>query len=88
MNGMTNGNLWRKKIEMTIEEIKQALHRADLALRPWIVFASPSDARAIREALPRIEEEVVIQETDAIESGKAIAIEREKLEAWTYGSVD
>lgn len=41
-----------------------------------------------KEALPRIEEEVVIQETDAIESGKAIAIEREKLEAWTYGNVD
>ena len=73
---------------MTIEEIKQALHKADLQLRPWIVFASPSDAKAIREALPMIEEEVVIQETDAIESGKAIAIERKKLEAWTYGNVD
>ena len=73
---------------MTFEEIKQAIHKAYLALRPWIVFASPSDAKAIREALPRIEEEVVIKETEAIESGKAIAIEREKLEVWTYGSVD
>ena len=73
---------------ITIEEIKLALHKADLALRPWIVFASPSDAKAIREALPRIEEEVVIQETETIESGKAIAIEREKLEAWTYGNID
>ena len=73
---------------MTFEEIKQAIHKADLTLRPWIVFASPSDAKAIREALPRIEEEVVIKETEAIESGKAIAIEREKLEVWTYGSVD
>lgn len=73
---------------MTIEEIKQALHKADLQLRPWIVFASPSAAKAIKEALPRIEEEVVIQETEAIESGKAIAIKREKLEVWTYGTVD
>ena len=73
---------------MSIVEIKQALHKADLALRPWIVFASQSDAKAIREALPRIEEEVVIQETEAVESGKAIAIEREKLEAWTYGNDD
>ena len=64
---------------MTIDEIKQALHKADLQLRPWIMFVSPSDAKAIKEALPRIEE-VVIQETDAIESGKAIAIERKKLE--------
>lgn len=73
---------------MTVDEIKQALHKADLQLRPWIVFANPTDAKAIKEALPRIEEEVVIQETEAIERGKAIAIEREKLEAWTYGNVD
>ena len=73
---------------MSIEEIKQAIHKADLTLRPWVVFASPSDARAIKEALPRIEEEIVIQETEAIENGKAIAIERKKLEAWTYGNVD
>ena len=73
---------------MTIEEIKRTLHKADLALRPWIVFASPSDAKAIKEAFPRIEEEVIIQETEAIENGKAIAIEREKLEAWTYGNND
>ena len=73
---------------MTIEEIKQAIHKADLQLRPWIVFASPSDAKAIKEALPRIEEEIVIQETEAIENGKAIAIERKKLEAWTYGNDD
>lgn len=67
---------------MTIDEIKQAFHKADLMLRHWIVFASPSDAKTIKEALPRIEEEVIIQETEAIESGKAIAIEREKLEEW------
>lgn len=67
---------------MTIDEIKQAIHKADLALRPWVVFANPSDAKAIKEALPRIEEEVIIQETKAIESDKIIAIEREKLEAW------
>lgn len=67
---------------MTIDEIKQALHKADLTLRPWIVFASPSDAKVIKEALPRIEEEIIIQETEAIESGKAIAIKREKFEDW------
>lgn len=57
---------------MTIDEIKQALHKADLTLRPWIVFANPSDAKAIKEVLPRIEEKIIIQETEAIE--------REKLE--------
>lgn len=72
---------------MSIKEIKQAIHKADLQLRPWIVFANPIDAKAIKEALPRIEEEVVIQETDAVESGKAIAIERKKLEEWTNGNI-
>lgn len=71
---------------MSIEEIKQAIHKADLQLRPWIVFANPIDAKAIKEALPRIEEEVVIQETESIECGKAIAIERKKLEEWSYGN--
>jgi formate-dependent phosphoribosylglycinamide formyltransferase (GAR transformylase) len=65
---------------MTIDEIKQALHKADLILRPLIVFVNPSDAKVIKEVLPRIEEKIIIQETEAIESGKAIAIEREKLE--------
>ena len=73
---------------MTLEEIKRALHKADLALRPNVVFVNLSDAKAIKEALPEIEKTIVIQETEAIESGKAIAIEREKLEAWTYGNVD
>lgn len=73
---------------ITIEEVKQALHKADLQMRPWIVFANPKDAKAIKEALPRIEEEVVIQETEAVEIGRAIAIEREKLEALTYGNDD
>lgn len=71
---------------ITIEEVKQVLHKSDLQLRHWVVFANPKDAKAIKEALPRIEEEVVIQETEAIEIGKAIAIEREKLEEWTYGN--
>ena len=73
---------------MTIDEIKQALYKADLALRPNIVFVNPSDAKTIKDALPEIEKTIVIQETEAIESGKAIAIEREKLEVWTYGNVD
>lgn len=73
---------------MTIEEIKRALHKVDLALRPNIVFVNPLDAKAIKEALPEIEKTIVIQETDAIESGKAIAIKREKLEVWTYGNND
>ena len=75
-------------MEISIEELRQALHKIDLQLRPWVVFVNPKDVKAIKEAHPRIEEKVVIQETEAVEIGSAIAIEREKLEAWTYGNVD
>lgn len=67
---------------MTVEEIKRALHKADLALRPNIVFVNPSDAKVIKETLPKIEKTIVVQETEAIESGKAAVINREKLEKW------
>lgn len=74
-------------MEMTIEEIRQVIYKADVALRPLIVFVSPSYAKALKKALPKIEEKVVIQETEFVENGKAVVVERKKLEAWTYGNV-
>ena len=68
---------------MTIEEIERAIHKADLALRPNIVFVNPSDAKIIKDALPDIEKTIVIQETEAMESGKAAVMNRETLEKWT-----
>lgn len=67
---------------MDKDDILQAVHKLDLLKRPWIVFAHPSDAKAIKEALPRIEEEVVIEETEIVEQGKAVAIKREEFEKW------
>lgn len=71
---------------MTLEDIKKTLHKLDLLKRPWIVFAHPSDAKAIKEALPRIEEEVVIEETENVEQGKAVAVKREEIEKWANNS--
>ena len=45
---------------MTIDEIKQALHKADLILRPNIIFVNPLDAKAIKDAVPEIDEKIVI----------------------------
>lgn len=67
---------------MTEDDILQAVHKLDLLKRPWIVFAHPNDAKAIKEALPRIEEEVVIEETESVEQGKAVAVKREEFEKW------
>lgn len=69
-------------MEITSNDIKQALHKADLSMRPWIVFINPVQAKALRDAFPKIEEEFVIQETEFVEIGKAIAIERKKMEEW------
>lgn len=71
---------------LTSEEIKQAIHRLDLIQRPWIIFINHIQAKALKTAIPRIEDEVVIQETENVEVGKAIAIERKKLEEWVNGN--
>lgn len=67
---------------LTAEIIKQTLHKIDLLKRPYVIFINPVQAAELKSVLPRIEEEVVIQETEYIEVGKAIAIERKKLEEW------
>ena len=69
-------------MRMTIEKIKQTIHKVDLALRPNIAFVNPSDVKIIKDTLPEIEKTIVIQETEAIESGKAVVMSREKLEKW------
>lgn len=63
---------------MSVEEIKRALHKADLALRPNIVFVNPADAKTIKDAVPEIDKKIVIKETEFVEQGKAYVIDRRK----------
>lgn len=67
---------------MTIDDIKQALHKADLTLRPNILFVNPSDAKVIKDAFPEIEEKVVLKESELIEKGKGYVIDRRKWDEW------
>lgn len=67
---------------MTIDEIKQALHKADLTLRPNILFVNPSDAKTIKDAVPEIDEKIVLKESDLVEKGKAYVIDRRKWDEW------
>lgn len=67
---------------MTIDEIKQALHKADLTLRPNILFVNPADAKAIKDAVPEIDEKIVLKESDLVEKGKAYVIDRRKWDEW------
>lgn len=72
---------------MTIDEIKQALYKADLTLRPDIIFVNPSDAKAIRDAFPEIEEKIVLKESELIEKGKGYLIDRIKWDEWANGLI-
>lgn len=67
---------------LTIEDIKQAIHKVDLIKRPYIAFLHPDDAEAVKACLPRIKEEIVIQPTPWVEKGKGVCIKREDLESW------
>lgn len=71
-------------MEMSINEIKQAIYEADKKIRHLVMFARPSTVKAIKEALPSIEEKIVIQETEYVKDGEAVVVERETLEKWGY----
>ncbi len=72
---------------MTIDEIKQALHKADLTLRPNILFVNPSDAKAIKDAFPEIDEKIVLKESEHIEKGKAYVIDRRRWDELANGII-
>lgn len=65
---------------MTAEEIKRAVQRFDLALRPCILFINPEDAEEMKETLPEIEKKVLVQVTPWMEKGEICLMERKDLE--------
>ena len=67
---------------MTKDDILQAIHKFDLIQRPYIVLIHPSDAKAIKEVFPEIEEKVVLREDVCVEQGKMYAVQREEYEKW------
>ncbi len=72
---------------MTIDDIKEAIHKADLLNRPYIVYGNSKMIDAIKSALPRIEEEIVLEVVDFLEDGKAYVVKRQDLEEY-YSGID
>lgn len=70
--------------KLGIEDIKNALHKADMLLRPYIVFVNPKDKDFLLSTMPNIEKQFVIESNSAIEQGKAFLIKREELEDWCF----
>ena len=67
---------------LTIDDLKQTLHKIDLINRPNILFIHPDDAETLKTAWPDAEKEIVIQPTMVLEKGKCICMRREDLEHW------
>lgn len=65
---------------MSIDNIEKALHKADLAMRPYIIYIHPEDAETLAEAFPNIDKDFLIQLTPFMERGNCIIAKREELE--------
>ena len=65
---------------MTIEQIRESLHKIDLMLRPQALFVNPNEYNQITESIPDLIDRVKIISTNAVESGCAVLIDRKWLE--------
>lgn len=73
---------------ITADDLKRAIHTADLINRPLIVFTQSSVNKTLKEQIPDIEEMAVLQGVDYVEPDKAIIMNREELDKWTTGNFD
>lgn len=73
---------------ITADDLKRAIHTADLINRPLIIFALHYVIKTLKEQIPDIEEIAVLQEADYVEPDKAIIMNREELDKWTTGNLD
>lgn len=66
-------------INWSAEQLKEALTKADLILRPIVIYVNPLDEQALIEALGGMQERVIIKPCEIIERGKAYAFNRQSI---------
>lgn len=71
-----------------IETIKEKLLEIDLYLRPQALIINPADEKIIREAIPDIEEKVLIRSAGVIPPGTAYLIPRTHLKYMSFGGTE
>lgn len=71
-------------MRITKEDIEKAIHNLDLIQHPFILLVNPSEEDKFKEALKgtEFEDKVIVQPNSVIEMGKAIIMDRKKLEDW------
>jgi len=65
---------------MDIDKFENLINKADLVLRPRALIVNPSDKQMIIEAMPNIEREFKIYESELIEKGEALIMNRQEIE--------
>lgn len=63
----------------TAEELREAVARVDIALRPYAIVCNPENAELIKK---EFEDKYKIVATPFVEEGKAYLINREQFEKW------
>ena len=71
-------------MKITKEDIENTIHNLDLIQRPYILLVNPSEEDKFKEVLKgtEFEEKVIVQPDSVVEVGKAIIMDRKKLEDW------
>ena len=71
-------------MRITKEELEKAIHKVDLIQHPYILLVNPSEEDRCKEALKNteFEDKVIVQPDSVVEVGKAIIMDRKKLEDW------
>jgi hypothetical protein len=62
---------------MTLESIKQAIHKLDLINKPYALYANPSDAATVKDLIP---DNVKLVEVPYVEKGKVYLMDRKAIE--------
>lgn len=74
--------------DIRLEDIKEAIHRMDLLMRPYVVFMSPENYEAVKAMFPNFEDEYQVQTVEWLEKDKCILIPRKELEEWRFGRIE
>ena len=64
---------------ISLSELKQAVHKADILARPNVILCNPKDEYKLKNALDNIGG-ILIMPHGAVEEGKTYIINRQKLE--------
>lgn len=62
-----------------LNELKAAVHKADILARPYVIICNPKDEEKLKNALDDMNV-FLIRPFDAVEEGKTYVINRYKLE--------